>query len=185
MASIPWWHQEIVEIVCMFEKEIPMSFMDLEVHILIHLPNEAELARVLSCHWIFFLERYMKKLKGFFQQRKKPKGSMEEGYIVYELLYYASEYIKKIDDKEEIVIQDDHQYEDKREGELLQTNEKMHLIKSQLVIFCRFSIKKLFTLNLIICFSTHAIYFEFFFTSTNSKILMSSINSFFKLITYI
>jgi hypothetical protein len=29
MASIPWWRQEIVEIVCMFEKELPLSFMDL------------------------------------------------------------------------------------------------------------------------------------------------------------
>ena len=35
MASIPWWRQEIVEIVCMFEKELPTSFMDLQVHLLI------------------------------------------------------------------------------------------------------------------------------------------------------
>ena len=37
VASIPRCLQEIVEIVCMFEKELPMSFMDLQVHILIHL----------------------------------------------------------------------------------------------------------------------------------------------------
>ena len=29
VASIPQWHQEIVEIVCMFEKELLTSFMDL------------------------------------------------------------------------------------------------------------------------------------------------------------
>ena len=29
VASIPLWRQEIVEIVCMFEKELPTSFMDL------------------------------------------------------------------------------------------------------------------------------------------------------------
>ena len=29
VASIPLWCQEIVEIVCMFEKELLMSFMDL------------------------------------------------------------------------------------------------------------------------------------------------------------
>jgi hypothetical protein len=39
----------------------------------------------------------MKKLKGFVCQREKPKGSMVEGYISYEYLYYANEYIKKID----------------------------------------------------------------------------------------
>jgi hypothetical protein len=94
MASIPQWHQEIVEIVCMFEKELSTSFMDLQVHLLIHLVDEVELVRVVSCHWMFFLERYMKKLKGFVRQREKPKGSMEEGYISYESFYYASEYIK-------------------------------------------------------------------------------------------
>jgi hypothetical protein len=29
IASIPWWRQEIAEIVCKFEKELPLSFMDL------------------------------------------------------------------------------------------------------------------------------------------------------------
>jgi hypothetical protein len=150
MASIPWWHREIVEIVCMFEKELPTSFMDLQVHILIHLPDEVELVGVLSCHWMFFLERYMKKLKGFVRQREKPEGSMAEGYIVYESFYYASEYIKKIDDTTGEVIWDDHQDEDKREGELLQTNGKRCLIKSKSLIFCQFSTEKLFTLKLII-----------------------------------
>ena len=65
MDNIPWWHQEIVEIICMFEKELPSSFMDLQVHILIHLVYEVELVGVVSYHWMFFLERYMKKLKGF------------------------------------------------------------------------------------------------------------------------
>ena len=40
VASIRWWRQEIVEIVCMFEKELPTSFMDLQVHLLIHLVDE-------------------------------------------------------------------------------------------------------------------------------------------------
>ena len=76
MASIPQWRQEIVEIICMFEKELPTSFMDLQVHLLIHLVDEVELVEVVSCRWMFFLERYMKKLKGFVRQREKPEGSM-------------------------------------------------------------------------------------------------------------
>ena len=83
-----------VEIVCMFEKELPTSFMDLQVHLLIHLFYEVKLVGVVSSHWMFFLERYMKKLKGFIRQMEKPEGSMAEGYISYESLYYASEYIK-------------------------------------------------------------------------------------------
>jgi hypothetical protein len=49
----------------MFEKELPTIFMDLQVHLLIHLVDEVELVMVVSCHWMFFLERYMKMLKGF------------------------------------------------------------------------------------------------------------------------
>ena len=47
MAIIPRWHHEIVEIVCMFKKELPTSFMDLQVHLLIHLLDEVELAKVV------------------------------------------------------------------------------------------------------------------------------------------
>ena len=108
----------------MFEKELQASFMDLQVHLLIHLEDEVELVGVVSFHWMFFLERYMKKLKGFVRQREKPNGSMAEGYILYESFYYASEYIKQIDNILGAVIWDDERDEDKRKGELLQTNGK-------------------------------------------------------------
>jgi hypothetical protein len=61
MACIPRWCRDIVEIVCMFEKEMPMSFMYRQDLLLIHLSDEVELAGVLSCHLIFFLKRYMQK----------------------------------------------------------------------------------------------------------------------------
>ena len=68
----------------MFEKELPTSFMDLQVHLLIHLVDEVELVGVVSCRWMFFLERYMKKLKGFVRKREKLEGSMADGYISYD-----------------------------------------------------------------------------------------------------
>ena len=55
----------------------------------------------------------MKKLKGFVRQRAKPEGSMAEGYISYEYFYYASEYIKQIDNIPSVVIWDDEMDEDK------------------------------------------------------------------------
>jgi hypothetical protein len=39
---------------------------------------------VLYC-WMILLERYMKKLKGFLQQRPKLEGSMAKGYIEREV----------------------------------------------------------------------------------------------------
>ena len=44
---------------------------------------------------------------------------MSEGYILYESLYYASEYIKQINKRLGAVICDDESHEDKREGEFL------------------------------------------------------------------
>jgi len=129
VVSVPWWHQEIVEIVCMFEKELPSSFMDLQVHLLIHLVYEVELVRVVSCCWMFLLERYMNKLKGFVRQRAKPEGSMAEGYISYESFYYVSEYIKHIENTPGVVIWDNERDEDKRKGGLLQMNGKKSLDK--------------------------------------------------------
>ena len=74
----------------MFEKELSSNFMDLHINILIHLIDEVELVEVVSCHWMFFLERYMKTLRGFVRQREKSEGSMAEGHIVYDLFYYDS-----------------------------------------------------------------------------------------------
>ena len=76
----------------------------------------------------FFLERCMKKLKGFVRQMEKPEGSMEEWYILYESFYYASEYIKQIDNTPGVVIWNNERDEDKREGDFLQMNGKRHLI---------------------------------------------------------
>jgi len=55
----------MVEIVSMFEKELLASFVDFSIHFLINLGDEVELDRVVSCHWMFFLDRYMKKLNMF------------------------------------------------------------------------------------------------------------------------
>ena len=61
---------------------------------------------------------------------------MADGYILYESLYSANEYIKEINNRLGAVIWDDERDEDKREGELLQTSQKKHLIKSKrLIIF--------------------------------------------------
>ena len=103
----------------MFEKELLSSFMDLQIHLLIHLVDEVELVGVVWCHWMLFLDRYMKKLKETVRQRENPKWPMAEGYIVYESFYYSSEYIKQIDHTTSLVIWDDERNEDKREGELL------------------------------------------------------------------
>jgi len=63
---------------------------------------------------------------------------MADGYIAYESFYYASDYIKQIDNTPSAVIWDKERDEDKREWELLQMNVKRCLIKSKsLYIVCQ------------------------------------------------
>ena len=72
---------------------------------------------------------------------------MAEGYISYESLYYAYEYIKQIDNRPGAVIWDDESGEDKREGELLQTSGKKRLIKSKKLIIFQIYTNLIFMLN--------------------------------------
>ena len=60
---------------------------------------------------------------------------MENGYILYESFYYASQYIKKINDTPGVAILDDECDEEKREGELLERKRKRRLIRSKSLIF--------------------------------------------------
>ena len=60
---------------------------------------------------------------------------MENGYILYESFYYASEYIKKIKHTLGVVIWADEHDEDKREGKLLETKGKRSFIRRNKLIF--------------------------------------------------
>jgi len=61
---------------------------------------------------------------------------MVEEYIVYKSLCYVSEYNKKTENKVGEVVWDDQREEDKREGEILQMNEK-NCMHSYFVTFDR------------------------------------------------
>ena len=63
----------------MFEKELLTSFMGLQVHLLIHLVDGVELVGVVSCRWMLFLERYMKKSKVLFDKGPNLRGLWQRG----------------------------------------------------------------------------------------------------------
>ena len=46
---------------------------------------------------MFYLERFMKVLKGFVCQKAKPEGSMAEGWLVQESYVWISEYLGRVD----------------------------------------------------------------------------------------
>ncbi|MCO5597239.1 hypothetical protein L7F22_051315 [Adiantum nelumboides] len=67
------------------------------VHLLIHLVDEKELAGVVSTRWMFWAERFMTVLKGYVRQKARPEGSMAEGWMLEECMYYVCEYLERTD----------------------------------------------------------------------------------------
>ncbi|MCO5587908.1 hypothetical protein L7F22_041860 [Adiantum nelumboides] len=98
ISSIAQKKRECIELLCLMEKELPTSFFDIQVHILIHLVDEIEIAGVVSTRWMFWVERFMGFLKGLVRQRARPEGSMSEGWVLGECMYYLVEYLERIDE---------------------------------------------------------------------------------------
>jgi hypothetical protein len=69
--------------------------MDLQVHLLIHLVDDIELAVVISARWMFFFERYMKTLKIYVRQKAHPEGCMAEGYVLNKSFFLLCEFLGK------------------------------------------------------------------------------------------
>ncbi|MCO5580231.1 hypothetical protein L7F22_034097 [Adiantum nelumboides] len=53
----------------LLEEHFPTSILNIQVHLLVHLVDEVEIAGTVHARWMFFLERFMKTLKGFVRQR--------------------------------------------------------------------------------------------------------------------
>jgi hypothetical protein len=67
--------------------------MDLQVHLLIHLIDDIQLAGAVSTGWMFFFERYMKTLKIYVRQKAHPEGCMAEGYVLNEGFFFLCEFL--------------------------------------------------------------------------------------------
>ena len=86
-----------IEAVCMVEKYFPTNILTIQMHLLVHIVDEVAIAGTVHSRWMFFLERFMKTLKGFVRQRARPEGSMAEGWLVQESLVFISEFLSSAD----------------------------------------------------------------------------------------
>ncbi|KAH7283177.1 hypothetical protein KP509_35G065000 [Ceratopteris richardii] len=68
-----------IELLCLMEKELPTSFFDIQVHLLVHPVDEIEIAGVVNTRWI-----------------AKPEESMAKGWMIEECMYYVSEYLERV-----------------------------------------------------------------------------------------
>nr|GEX51258.1 hypothetical protein [Tanacetum cinerariifolium] len=87
---------KVVDILCDLELIYPPALFDIMIHLVIHLPLEALEGGPIRPRWMFPVERYMKKLKGYVRNKVKPKGSIAEGYVAEEALTFGSHYFRDI-----------------------------------------------------------------------------------------
>ncbi|GJV92292.1 hypothetical protein Tco_1540105 [Tanacetum coccineum] len=90
---------KVVDILCDLELIYPPALFDIMIHLVIHLPLEALEGGPIRPWWMFPFERYMKKLKGYVQNKAKPEGSIAEGYVAEEALTFSSHYFQDVTTK--------------------------------------------------------------------------------------
>ena len=91
--------EQIVLILCKLERIFPPAFFDIMVHVAVHLPREARLARPVGFRWMYPIERALGTYKSYVKNKARPEGSIVEAYIVNESLTFCSMYLRDIETK--------------------------------------------------------------------------------------
>ena len=99
VSSIPEMKERVIKLMCLLEKVFPPAFFDIQVHLVSHLVEEVEIAGTVHARWMFWVERYMKVLKGYVCQAAKPEGCMQSGHLHYEAMFFASRAVELFDAK--------------------------------------------------------------------------------------
>ena len=87
----------MVIILCKLEIIFPPPFFDIIIHLVLYFPKEAILGGPVYMRWMYWFERYLKRLKVYVRNAAKPKGSISEGYVVDEVLTFCSRYFDDIE----------------------------------------------------------------------------------------
>jgi hypothetical protein len=86
-CEVPKWKKKIEKIVCVFEKDLPTSFMNLQVHLITHLVDGIELAVSVRSHsWIACRSRAQRPsvlchdlINGVIEWKRLRKYSFDSG----------------------------------------------------------------------------------------------------------
>lgn len=96
-SEIPAMRERSALLMCNLEKVLPPGFFDLQAHLICHLVDEVAVAGTVHARWMYWVERYMKVLKGWVRQRARPEGSMAAGYLHQEALFFSGGIISSLD----------------------------------------------------------------------------------------
>ncbi|CAL8112799.1 unnamed protein product [Prunus armeniaca] len=75
----------------------PPSFFTSMIQVMVHLPEEALFAGPVNYLWMYPIERLLGELKKTVCNKTKPKGSIIEAWVQYELLTFCGMYLQDVD----------------------------------------------------------------------------------------
>jgi hypothetical protein len=89
----------IAQILCKLEMIFPPPFFDIVMHLPVHLAEKARVGGPVCYRWMYPIERYLCKLKGYVRNKAHPEGSIAEGYILEGCMTFCSRFLEDIETK--------------------------------------------------------------------------------------
>jgi hypothetical protein len=86
--------KEVAMTLVSLQQELPPSFFDIMMHLLVHLVEELEICKLDHTRWMYPIEHYLKTLKGYVCNKGRPERSMAKGYAFEETLGFCIEYLQ-------------------------------------------------------------------------------------------
>jgi len=106
---------EVALTLCLLEREFPPSFFDPMTHLLVHLVEELQLCGPVQNRWMYPLERYMKYMKSYVQNKARPEGCMATRTAMEVGLGLSTKYILECESTRKRVWDADEELGDSRE----------------------------------------------------------------------
>ncbi|XP_044948353.1 uncharacterized protein LOC123397899 [Hordeum vulgare subsp. vulgare] len=85
--------ERIIMTLCHMEMIFPPGFFTVMVHLVMHLATEAKVGGPVCYRSMWFVERYIGKLKSNVRNRAHPEGSIAEAFLADECMTFCSRYI--------------------------------------------------------------------------------------------
>ena len=85
--------QDVVQTLCRFEMCFPPSLFDVMVHLVVHVVKEIHYLGPVFLHHMYPFERFMGVIKKYVRNRKRPEGSIAEGWGAEEVIEFCIDYM--------------------------------------------------------------------------------------------
>ena len=81
---------------CKMEMHLLVNVFDLQFHNIMHVVEDVEMAGSVLVRWMYHVEQFLKVLKDYIRQQAQPEGSIAEGYITVETMFFVYDYAQRL-----------------------------------------------------------------------------------------